>query len=197
DAEARLAGFTELAGTAIANAQARVELRSFADEQAALHRVAGLVAQGALPEEVFAAVAAEAGRLLGADLTAVGRYEPDCVVTLGAWSSSGAAMPFSAGTRTSLGGQNLITLVLQTGRPVRMDDYAGATGAGANVGHSWGFRAAVGVPITVEGRLWGVMAVGPTKEERLPTDAEAQLAGFTELMGTAIANAQARLEVRR
>ena len=196
DAEARLAGFTELAGTAIANAQARVELRSFADEQAALHRVAGLVAQGALPEEVFAAVAAEAGRLLGADLTAVGRYEPDCVVTLGAWSSSGAAMPFSAGTRTSLGGQNLITLVLQTGRPVRMDDYAGATGAGANVGHSWGFRAAVGVPITVEGRLWGVMAVGPTKEERLPTDAEAQLAGFTELMGTAIANAQARMELR-
>jgi signal transduction histidine kinase len=197
DAEARLAGFTALAGTAIANAQARVELRSFAEEQAALRRVAGLVAQGALPEEVFAAVAAEAGRLLGADLTAVGRYESDCVVTLGAWSSSGAAMPFPAGAQVSLGGQNLITLVLETGQPVRMDDYAGATGAGANVGHGWGFRAAVGVPITVEGRLWGVMAVGPTREERLPTDAEAQLAGFTELMGTAIANAQARLEVRR
>jgi len=196
DAEARLAGFTELVVTAIANAQARVELRSFADEQAALRRVAGLVARGALPEEVFAAVAAEAGQLLGADLTAVGRYEPDCVVTLGAWSSSGAAMPFPAGAHVSLGGQNLITLVLQTGQPVRMDDYAGATGAGANVGHGWGFRAAVGVPITVEGRLWGVMAVGPTREEWLPTDAEAQLAGFTELMGTAIANAQARVELR-
>ena len=126
----------------------------------------------------------------------MGRYEPDCVVTLGAWSSSGAAMPFAAGARTYLGGQNLITLVLQTGQPVRMDDYAGATGAGANVGHSWGFRAALGVPITVDGRLWGVMAVGPTREERLPTDAEAQLAAFTELMGTAIANAQARVELR-
>ncbi|TVZ03551.1 GAF domain-containing protein [Trebonia kvetii] len=197
DAEARLVGFTELVGTAIANAQARVELRSFAEEQAALRRVAGLVAMGALPEEVFAAVAAEAGRLLGADLTAVGRYEPDGVVTVGAWSSSGTVMPFPAGSRTDLGGQNLITLVLQTGKPVRMDDYAGATGAGANVGHGWGFRAAVGVPITVEGRLWGVMAVGPTREERLPTDAEAHLVGFTELMGTAIANAQARVELRR
>ena len=164
EAEARLAGFTELIGTAIANAQARVELRSFAEEQAALRRVAALVAKGAQPEEVFAAVAAEAGRLLSADLTAVGRYEPDGVVTLGAWSSSGAAVPFPVGTSVGLGGQNLITLVRQTGQPVRMDDYAGATGAGADVGHGWGFRAAVGVPITVEGRLWGVLAVGPTRK---------------------------------
>jgi signal transduction histidine kinase len=198
DAETRLAGFTELAGTAIANAQARVELRGFAEEQAALRRVAGLVAKGALPEEVFAAVAAEAGRLLGADVTAVARYEPDAVVTLGAWSTTGTAMPFPAGTQTGLGGQNLITLVLKTGQPVRMDDYAAATGAGADVGHGWGFRAAVGVPITVEGRLWGVMAVGPTtRGERLPADAETRLAGFTELVGTAIANAQARMELRR
>ncbi len=197
DAEARLAGFTELAGTAIANAQARVDLRRYADEQAALRRVATLVAGGAPPEEVYAAVAAEAGQLLGADLTAVGRYEPDGVMTLGAWSSTGAAVAFPAGTRTSLGGQNLITLVFQTRRPVRVDDYGGATGAGADVGHDWGFRAAVGAPITVDGQLWGVMAVGPTRGERLPADAEARLAGFTELVGTAIANAQARVDLRR
>ena len=196
DTEARLAAFTELVGTAIANAQARVELRRYAEEQAALRRVAVLVARGAPPDEVFAAVAAEAGRLLSADLTAVGRYEPDAVVTLGAWSSTGAAMPFPVGTRTSLGGRNLITLVFQTGQPVRMEDYAGATGAGAGVGRDWGFRAAVGVPITVEGRLWGVMAVGPTREEFLSADAQTRLAGFTELVGTAIANAQARVELR-
>ncbi len=196
DTEARLAAFTELVGTAIANAQARVELRRYAEEQAALRRVAMLVARGAPPDEVFAAVAAEAGRLLSADLTAVGRYEPDAVVTLGAWSSTGAAMPFPVGTRTSLGGRNLITLVFQTGQPVRMEDYDGATGAGAGVGRDWGFRAAVGVPITVEGRLWGVMAVGPTREEFLSADAQTRLAGFTELVGTAIANAQARVELR-
>jgi signal transduction histidine kinase len=196
DAEERLAAFTELMGTAIANAQARVELRGYAEEQAALRRVATLVASGVPPEEVFAAVAAEAGRLLGADLTAVARYEPGAVVTLGAWSSSGAAMPSPAGTRTGLGGQNLITQVFQTARPVRLDDYGGATGAGADVGHGWGFRTAVGVPITVEGRLWGVMAVGLTRAEELPADAAARLAEFTGLAGTAIANSQARVELR-
>jgi GAF domain-containing protein len=61
----RLAGFTELAATAIANAQARVELRGFAEEQAALRRVATLVAHGAPPAEVLTAVTEEAGRLLG------------------------------------------------------------------------------------------------------------------------------------
>jgi len=193
DTEARLVAFTELVGTAIANAQARMELRGHAEEQGALRRVATLVAGGAPPEEVFAAVAAEAGRLLDADLTAVARYEPDAVVTLGAWSSAGTAMPFPVGTRTSLGGKNLITLVFRTGRPARMDDYGDATGAGADIGNDWGFRSAVGAPITVEGRLWGVMAVGSSREKRLPADAEARLVAFTELAGTAIANAEAQV----
>jgi len=197
DAEARLAGFTELIGTAIANAQARVELRGYAEEQAALRRVATLVAGGAPPEEVFAAVAAEAGRLLGADLTAVGRYEPDSMMTvLGAWRSTGTAMAFTVGTRAKLGGENTATVVFRTRRPTRVDDYGDATGAVADVGHGWGFRAAVGAPVTVEGRLWGVLTVASTREERLPADAEARAAGFTELIGTAIANAEARVELR-
>jgi GAF domain-containing protein len=67
-----------------------------ADELAALRRVAALVARGGSPEEVFAAVAAEAGLLLGAGLTTVARYDPGGVVTiLGAWSSAGAADPRS------------------------------------------------------------------------------------------------------
>jgi signal transduction histidine kinase len=197
DAEARLAAFTELVATAIASAQARVDLGRYADEQAALRRVATLVASGAPPDEVYAAVAAEAGRLLDADVTAVGRYEPGGVVTLGAWSSTGSVVTFPAATRTNLGGRNLITLVFQTRRPVRLDNYGGATGAGADVGHDWGFRAAVGAPITVDGRLWGVMAVGPIRGKQLPADAEARLGGFAELVGTAIANAQARVDLGR
>ena len=193
DTEAWLAGFTELVGAAIASAQARVELRGYAEEQAALRRVATLVASGAPPQEVFAAVAAEAGRLLGADLTGVARYEPgDAVTTLGAWSSTGAAMSFPMGLQTSLGGQNMSTLVFETRRPVRIDDYGQATGAAADAAREWGFRTAVGAPITVEGRLWGVMSVGSTGEEPLPADTEARLAGFTELTGTAIANAEAQ-----
>jgi signal transduction histidine kinase len=198
DAEARLAGFTELAGTAIANAQARVELQAYADEQSALRHVATLVAGGAQPEVVFAVVAAEAGRLLGADLTSVGRYEAGDVMTvLGAWGSSGAAMSFTVGTPVSLGGQNMATLVFATGRPVRFDDYQQATGAAAEVGRSWGYRAGVAAPIRVEGQLWGMLSVVSTRDERLPADTEKRLVGFTELVGTAIANVQARVELRR
>jgi GAF domain-containing protein len=197
DTEVRLAGFTELVATAIANAQARVELRRFAEEQAALRRVATLVARAAPPEAVFAAVAEEVGRLLAADLTTVARYDPGGVVTiLGAWSSTGAALPFSIGTRTSLGGRNMGTLVFRTRRPARIDYYGDATGPASDVGREWGFRAAVGAPISIEGRLWGVMAVASTHEGPLPADTEARLAGFTELVATAIANAQARLELR-
>jgi GAF domain-containing protein len=196
-AEARLAGFTELVGAAIANAQARVELRGYAEEQAALRRVATLVASGASPEEVFATVAAEAGRLLNADQTGVGRYGPGDVVTVvGAWSGTGTAMPFPVGTRTNLGGRNMATLVFTSRQPVRIDDYEGATGAASGLGRHWGYHAAVAAPITVQGRLWGVMVVASTRGELSPADSEARLAGFTELAGTAIANAQARVELR-
>jgi signal transduction histidine kinase len=197
DTEARLAAFTELAATAIAGAQARMDLRGYAEEQAALRRVATLVATGTAPEDVYAAVAAEAGRLLGADLTGVARYEPGEMLTvLGAWKSAGTVLPFSVGTRTGLGGRNLSTLVFRTGGPIRIDDYSGATGAAAAIGRGWGYRAAVGVPIRVEGQLWGVMTAVSTHEERLRADAEARLAGFAELAGTAIANAQARVDLR-
>ena len=197
DTEARLAAFTELAATAIAGAQARMDLRGYAEEQAALRRVATLVARGAAPEDVYAAVAAEAGRLLGADLTGVARFEPGEMLTvLGAWFSAGTVMPSTVGTRTALGGRNLSTLVFRTGGPIRIDDYGSATGAAAAIGRDWGYRAAVGVPISVEGQLWGVMSAVSTREERLRADAEARLAGFAELAGTAIANAQARVDLR-
>jgi signal transduction histidine kinase len=193
-AEARLAGFTELAATAIANAQARVELGGFANEQGALRRVAMLVARAASPEKVFAAVAEEAGRLLHADYTAMGRYDPDGTRTvLAAWSSTGSILP--VGGRETLGGRNVATAVFQTGQAARIDDHSEASGPIAEVVGELGLRAAVGVPVSVEGALWGVMIVG-SQTEPLPADTEARLAGFTELAATAIANAQARVELR-
>ena len=197
DTEARLVGFTQLVGTAIANAQARMEVRAYAEEQAALRRVATLVAGGASPEEVFAAVATEAGRLLGADVTGVGRYDTGGAVTVvGAWSSAGVAVPSLVGSRMKLGGRNAATMVFRTGRPARIDDYEVATGAASGVGHELGFHATVGVPIRVEGQLWGFMSVATTRDKLLPPDAETRVMGFTELAGTAIANAQARVELR-
>jgi signal transduction histidine kinase len=197
DTEARLAGFSELVASAIANAQARVELRGYAEEQAALRRVATLVAGGALPAAVFAAVAAEVGRLLGCGFTVLNRYDPDgTAVTVGAWTSTGDAEPFPVGTRWSVGGQNVTTRVFETGRPARIDAYADATGPAADLARERGARSIVGAPIIVDGRLWGFMSAVSTREEFLPPDTEARLAGFTELVATAIADAQARLELR-
>jgi signal transduction histidine kinase len=191
--EARLTGFTELAATAIANAQARTELRGFAEEQAALRRVATLVARAAAPEEVFAAVAGEAGRLLGAHHATMSRYDPDGAATVVAsWSSTGVAFP--VGTRLSLGGHNLHTLVSQTGQAARIDDYAGASGPAGEAAREFGLHASVGVPVSVEGHLWGVMIV-ESRAGPLPAGTEARLAGFTELAATAIANAEAQAEL--
>jgi signal transduction histidine kinase len=193
DTEARLAGFTELVATAIANAQARVELRGHAEEQAALRRVATLVARAAPPTEVFAAVSAEVGRLLAADYTVLSRYDPDGAINVvGQWSKTGGALPYPIGTWVERGGRNLHTLVFETGRPARIDDYADATGPAADAARGRGIRSGLGAPISVEGRLWGVINVSSTDEEPLPADTEARLAGFTELVATAIANAEAQ-----
>jgi signal transduction histidine kinase len=188
--EVRLAGFTELAATAIANMQARVELRGFADEQAALRRVATLVAHGAPPDEVLAAVTEEAGRLLGAQHAMMSRYGSQGAMMVASWSSTNVGFPI--GTQWIIGGQNLHTIVFQTHRLSRIDDYAGASGPGAKARELLGIRSGVGVPISAGGRLWGVMIVGSTREEPLPADTEAKLAGFTELAATAIANAESQ-----
>src|SRR6202008_1091692 len=52
--------------------------------------------------------------------------------------------------------------------------------------------SAVGTPIVVEGRLWGLIVVGSMVQPSLPVDVEARLGSFTELVGTAIANAEGR-----
>ncbi|MFE0426021.1 GAF domain-containing sensor histidine kinase [Streptomyces sp. NPDC058953] len=190
DTEDRLAGFTALVATAIANTQARVELRGFAEEQAALRRVATLVARAAPPEEVFAAVAAEAGQLLAVDFTVLGRYEPTGAATyVAAWTRTGRAFP--VGIRVEPGGSNIHTRVFESGRSARIDDYgATASGSAARIGRDWGFRAAVGMPISVEGRLWGCVSVASMRDGPLPPDTEERLAGFTELVATAIAKAE-------
>ena len=124
DTEARLASFTELVATAIANAEARTEVGRLVDEQAALRRVAMLVARGTRPEEVFAAVANEVGRLLAVDVAHVVRFESDDTVTLVA----GAGDRIPVGSRWPLGETTLAPIVLETGRPARVDNYAEATG---------------------------------------------------------------------
>src|SRR6185437_4895748 len=153
--------------------------------------------RGAPPEEVFAAVAAEAGRVLAADVTGISRYDPDGMAdAVGGWAGTGDAVPFPVGTRVRLGGRNVVSLVFETGRPARFDRVADVSGHPAAFAREHGFGSVVGAPITVEGRLWGVIMVISTSRQPLPPGTEARLAGFTELTATAIANAQARVELR-
>jgi signal transduction histidine kinase len=170
------------------------EYRRIADEQAALRRVATLVARGAPPEEVFAAVTEEAGRLFAADLAFLNRYAADgSGAFVGTWTAPGNPA-VAVGTRLPLGGRNVTSLVFRTGRSARIDRYADATGPFADFVRAAGARASVGVPVSVAGQLWGVMILS-SRFGPLPTDTEARLAGFTELVATAIANAEAQAEV--
>ena len=167
-----------------------------ADEQAALRRVATLVARQPSPAEVFAAVTEEAGRLLHLDSAHLMAYEEDGTVTVaGAWNLRGPPAP--VGTRVPLNGDNVALRVFRTHRPARIDDYTGIEGLAADYVRSVGVCAAVGAPIVAGGRLWGVMVVGSSRPGPLPAETESRIGAFTELVATAIANTATRTELER
>jgi signal transduction histidine kinase len=191
DTEKRLAGFTELVATAIANAEAREELRRVADEQAALRRVATLVARGEPPAAVFSAVAEEVAALYNADTASVVRFEPDGQATL----MGGHGMPVpDGGPRGALPVGTPAALVRETGRAARYDADDDPVQGHVPAMAERGYKSAVNAPIMADGRLWGVVGAG-SQRERLPPDTEERLAGFAELAATAIANAEARAEL--
>ena len=197
DTEERLARFAQVVDTAIANAAAREEIERLADEQAALRRVATLVAEGARPVDVFAAVAAEVGRLVSIDGTRILRYEGDGTATvIAGWTKVVQVPPeLEIGARVVLDGETVAALVFHSGRPERVDSYASVGGALAPALREAGIQSAVGAPIIVDGALWGVMAAGSLQSEPLPAGTEDRLATFTELVATAIANAESRSEL--
>jgi signal transduction histidine kinase len=197
DTEARLASLTELVATAIANTESHAALTRLAEEQAALGRVATLVARGVAADELFAAVTSEVGRLLGAHLAGMGRYGSDDTVTVvAAWGAEGVEHPMVPGPWPLEGG-DLASIVFRTGQPVRIDDYHSVPGPIAVfVREELGVDASVASPIVVEGRLWGVLFLHARQTRQpFPHDAESRLTGFTELVATAIANAESRSEL--
>ena len=196
DTESRLEKFTELVATAIANAESREALSRLAAEQAALRRVATLVAAQASPDEIYAAVAAEVARLLRADRGAVVRYEPDDTLTVTAyWSTDGTDVPI--GTRIPLEGDVVTATVRKKGRPIRIDTYDGLSGPLVDYARTVGALppSTVAAPIFVEGRAWGTIFVSTMKADPFPDDAESRVMLFTELLATAIANAENRSEL--
>jgi signal transduction histidine kinase len=203
--EDRLAKFTQLVATAIANAESRADLaasearaRELAEEQAALRRVATLVAQGASPDELFSAVAKEVAGVVDAPVVGINRYEADGTYTI--LANAGESSRW-IGTRWPVADKGLTGMILATGRPSRQDDFIGIRGTLGDpvpdaLTQSWQeTRSVVGVPIIVEGGIWGIMSAAAEPGKLVPAGTEERLARFTELIATAVSNATTRTEL--
>jgi signal transduction histidine kinase len=191
-AELRLAAFTDLVAAAVANAQAHDQVLRFGEEQATLRRIATLVAKGVQPEEVFAAVTEETAAIFHA-ITCVERFEhdPSRVILVGL--SEETEIP--VGARWELAHGLASAKVHRTGRSARLgaDDWSSRGGPVAKEVRRLGIVAQVSCPIIVEGSLWGVITLNAREE--LPADTEQRLEKFTELVTTAIANAEGKSEL--
>jgi PucR C-terminal helix-turn-helix domain/GAF domain/GGDEF-like domain len=177
---------SQLAGS-IDNAELYAEYRRLAAEQAAVRRVAALVARGVEPSEVFDAVTTEMCRCVGAVTAGLWRYDTGGEITLlSAVYLPDAAIKWPVGTRTPIEDNTLAAEVHRTGRPARMDSYVNATGTLAELVRAIGLRAAVGVPVIVDGRLWGLAAVGSDRPGPMPPDTEAGISRLAELVSTAL-----------
>lgn len=199
DTERRIANFTELIATAVANREARDEVTELLDEQAALRRVATLVAAGVEPDELFAAVSEELARLFTADGSGVGRFERDGseVVCVG---RSERLRSIPVGARQRLDESFLSGQVYRTGTTARHDmrrdgtPDLGALGEMARQVLGRGFRSTVGAPVVVEGELWGLVTASSSRTT-LPPNTEMRVERFAELVATAIANTESRAEL--
>jgi signal transduction histidine kinase len=190
----RLEKFTELVATAIANAENRADLTRLAEEHAALRRVATLVARGVRPDEIFAAVSDEVGRLVGTDSATVIRYDDDGEGISYVGSASKVSGAFPVGVHWKFQDGMASFEVYRTGRSARSGAHLiTVDGPIGEIHRRMGIISAVASPIVVEGRLWGAMAVHG--REPLPPGTEERLEKFTELVATAIANAESRSQL--
>jgi signal transduction histidine kinase len=196
DPETRIAGFAELVATSVSNAEARENLHRIADEQAALRRVAMLIAEDAPASELFRAVTREVGVLLGADISGMARFEGGAAVTTATWAVDGKDPPIPDPWQMDPG--DPAGAIADARRVVRWDDWTQVPGpAAAFAREELGVRSTVGVPIVVQGQSWGVLAVHSKQPTPLPADTESRLQQFSDLVATAIGNAEARTEVAK
>jgi signal transduction histidine kinase len=168
------------------------ELARLTTEQRALRRIATLVARGMPAAELFSAVAEEVAALLVADGALVAHLEPDGFVTI--LAAGGRAGEFTPGQRLQVEQPMALATVVRTRRPARTDDYEQASPQLKERIRRVGIRSSVASPIIVEGNLWGVI-VASSRRRPLPADSEQRMLNFTEIVATAIANAESRSEL--
>jgi signal transduction histidine kinase len=166
-------------------------------EEAALRRVATLVARQRAPEVVLALVTEEVGRHLNADTAATVRYDaPDRATVVAIWIAPHVPpTPFSVGKQIELVPGMPTARVYETLAPARVDSYEGVPGRFAEELRARGTRGTVAAPILVDGHLWGAFTAGSTTEP-FSSDSEARLGAFAELVAQAIANVDARIKLQ-
>jgi signal transduction histidine kinase len=178
--------------------EVQLEIARLVDEQAALRRVATLVARAPEPPRLFAKVAEELAKLLGDRIdSSILRYEEEGVATVVAVWGKGPGSGIRLDAKLPVDGSGVTARVLRERSPVRVENYSSAEGAIAAEAQNQGITSAVGCPIVVNGRLWGAMVVARYQPTPFPPDTEQRIVQFSELVATAIANVEARVEVER
>jgi signal transduction histidine kinase len=168
-------------------------LEALLQEQAALRRVATLVARDVPASCVFESVCEEVGSVLGVTTTNLVRFEDDGSATIvGAWAVEGAPFMPLGSVPMPPDGETVAPRVRRSGRTVRVDDYGDFDDELAMQLKAVGIRSAVGAPIVVAGRLWGAVIAADARPYHLPANAEMRLSAFAQLITDALANTDAR-----
>jgi signal transduction histidine kinase/uncharacterized protein YoaH (UPF0181 family)/ketosteroid isomerase-like protein len=188
---------TEADRTDVVNVPSRADAVWIAEEQAALHRIATLVAKGVAPRDLFETVTEEVGQLLGGDLAGMIRFDADeTIVAVAAWAAVDEHLDVSG--RWPLDGDRVATRILSTEQPTREDQWSEVGGPIADfIRDELHVRSSVGSPIVVEGRVWGALFVHSTQPDPLPAHTEVRLGQFAQLVATVTANAEARAGLER
>jgi signal transduction histidine kinase len=189
-AVAALTSLVLAAVTAERSASERAQ-RALTAEQAALRRIATLVAGEAASKRVFEQVTAEAARTVEASAASLARFdEGDMVSFVGGWSESGT-LAFPIGSRMSLEGTGILAAVRDTGEPQRIDRYGGRAGEIVERFTSFGYGSATAAPVKLGGQVWGALVAAGPRDAPLPAGSERRLTDFAELVAQALANADA------
>ena len=164
---------------------AQRRLKLIAAEQAALRRVATLVARGAVPQDVFDAVCGETGRLIEATHVSLAHFTPTGTNrTVASWSLRGNHVP--PGVELPLEDETINETGRRIKTPARVDSYDDVSG---------GLAALIAAPVMIDGQVWGALVAGSDKHAPLPEGTESRLANFAELIATAVSNATAHAEL--
>jgi signal transduction histidine kinase len=180
-----------LAAVTAERSASEVAQRHLAAEQAALRRIATLVAGDTEPDRVFGEVTAEAAQTVGASAASLARFDSGNTATfVGAWSETGA-LAFPVGSSIPLDGVGVLAAVRQTGEPQRAERFDQLAGPVVERIAGFGYGSAAAAPIRVGGKVWGALVAAGRGEASFPVGAEHRLADFADLVAQALANADA------